>query len=94
MQYLPKVYVGKLFDFFSGYVECIRLLLEYGADGSVRTDTGFTPAHFAAESGKITVLRALHAASIPIHLSDNYGDKPIDLALVYGKEECAKFLFM
>ncbi|RUS75140.1 hypothetical protein EGW08_017103, partial [Elysia chlorotica] len=33
-----------------GYVECIRLLLEHGAK-PVRTVTGWTPAHFAAETG-------------------------------------------
>lgn len=75
-----------------GYVECIRLLLDHGASGMARTDTGWTPAHMAAETGKLTALRALFAANIPIGLRDNYGDRPRRIAEMYGHTECVKFL--
>lgn len=75
-----------------GYVECIRLLLDNGAQGTAVTDTGWTPAHFAAEAGKLTVLRALHNASIFVTKKDNYGDTPRRLAEIYGHDECVKFL--
>ena len=56
------------------------------------TETGWTPAHFAAETGKLTVLRALHNAGISIIKKDNYGDRPKRLAEIYGHEECVHFL--
>lgn len=75
-----------------GFVECIRLLLDYGGSGTARTDEGWTPAHFAAETGKLTALRALHNANIPIGLKDKYGDPPRRIAEMYGHTECVKFL--
>ncbi|XP_059149455.1 ankyrin repeat domain-containing protein 66-like [Physella acuta] len=75
-----------------GFVECIRLLLDNGAKGTVRTETGWTPAHCAAETGKVTALRALHAANIRVDKKDNYGCTPRRLAEIYGHHECVKFL--
>ena len=73
-------------------MECIRLLLDYGAIGTARTETGSTPAHFAAENGKLTALRALYNANIPIGLKDKYGDTPKRIAEVYGHHDIVKFL--
>ena len=72
-------------------MECIRLLLDHGAVGTLRTDIGWTPAHFAAETGKLTALRALYAASVPIGLKDKYGDTPRRVADMYGQVECVRF---
>ena len=80
--------------FYTGFVECIRLLLDHGAQGTAVTDTGWTPAHFAAETGKLTVLRALHNAGISVIKKDIYGDSPRRLAEIYGHVECVKFLEM
>ena len=55
---------------------------------------GWTPAHCAAEAGKINILRALVAANVPIAKKDKYGDKPRKLAEMYGHWECVKFLTM
>ncbi|KAL4237161.1 Ankyrin repeats (3 copies) [Mactra antiquata] len=75
-----------------GFVECIRLLLEYGASGTTRSDSGWTAAHFAAETGKVHALRALYNNSIPIGLPDKYGDTPKRIAEMYGHTDCVKFL--
>ncbi|KAK7502249.1 hypothetical protein BaRGS_00006613 [Batillaria attramentaria] len=75
-----------------GYVECVRLLLDNGAKGTARTTSGWTPAHCAAESGRVTALRALHAAHVPIDLKDKYGDTPRRIATIYGHNECVKYL--
>lgn len=75
-----------------GYVECLRLLLDHGADGLARADMHWTPAHFAAETGKITVLRALVVAEVPVYKRDRYGDKPMDIARMYGFQDCVKYL--
>ena len=55
---------------------------------------GWTPAHCAAEAGKVTILRALVAAGVPIDKKDKYGDTPRRLAETYGHWECVKFLKM
>ena len=75
-----------------GYVECVRLLLEYGAKGTARTDTGWTPAHFAAESGKLTAIRALYTGGVSVCRKDVYGCTPRRVAEVYNHQECVKFL--
>ena len=75
-------------------MDCLRLLLEYGAKGTRRMEGGWTPAHCAAEAGKLTVLRALHNANIPIDRKDTYGDTPRRIAQVYGNQECVNYLIM
>ncbi|GFS15053.1 ankyrin repeat domain-containing protein 66 [Elysia marginata] len=74
-----------------GYVECVRLLLENGAK-PLRTVTGWTPAHFAAETGKLSALRALHNAGIRVDRKDIYGCTPRRLTEIYNHTECFKFL--
>ena len=75
-----------------GYVECIRILLDNGAKGTARMDMGWTPAHSAAEAGRLTAIRALHAANVPVDLNDKYGDTPRRIAEIYGHTECVKYL--
>merc|ERR1711976_333487 len=75
-----------------GYVNCINLLLEYGAKGTARMDMGWTPAHVAAEAGKLNALRALHTAGISVTKKDSYKDTPRRLAEVYGHTECINYL--
>ncbi|XP_074640786.1 ankyrin repeat domain-containing protein 66-like [Tubulanus polymorphus] len=77
-----------------GYVECIRLLLEYGAKGTSRMVDGWTPAHCAAEAGKLTSLRALHTAHVPMNKTSKYGDTPKRIAEIYGFDDCVKYLEM
>ncbi len=73
-------------------MECLRLLLEHGAKGTARMDMGWTPAHCAAEAGRLPVLRALHTAGVPIDRTDKYGDTPRRVAQVYGHTEVVNFL--
>lgn len=61
-------------------------------NGIIRMDNGWTPAHCAAESGRIHVLRALHTAKIKLDEKDDAGDQPISLARMYAHAECVKFL--
>jgi ankyrin repeat protein len=55
---------------------------------------GWTPAHSAAEAGRITVLRALHNAHISIMKKDKYGERPREVAETYGHVDCVKYLVM
>ena len=66
--------------------------MEFNANGTARMDMGWTPAHCAAEAGKLGSLRALFAADVPIDKKDKYGDTPRRLAEIYGHQECMYFL--
>ncbi|XP_073726015.1 ankyrin repeat domain-containing protein 66 isoform X1 [Misgurnus anguillicaudatus] len=75
-----------------GQTEVVRILMENGARACLRTDDGWTPAHFAAESGRLAVLRLLHSLHAPIDKEDSSGDKPVRIAEIYGHEDCVHFL--
>ncbi|XP_056419863.1 ankyrin repeat domain-containing protein 66 isoform X1 [Hyla sarda] len=77
-----------------GQSDTVKLLVDYGARPCLRTDIGWTPAHFAAESGKLSVLRTLHSLHAPIDATDIYGDSPRRIAEIYGHKDCVKFLEM
>ncbi|KAK2113811.1 Ankyrin repeat domain-containing protein 66 [Saguinus oedipus] len=75
-----------------GQMEMIRLLIEYGARTCLVTSVGWTPAHFAAESGHLNVLKALHALHAAIDAPDFFGDTPKRIAQIYGQKACVAFL--
>lgn len=78
--------------FILGHMEVMQLLLEYGARPCLVTDVGWTPAHFAAESGHVNVLRILHALHAAIDAPDFFGDTPKRIAQIYGQTACVAFL--
>lgn len=75
-----------------GSIECTRLLLSLGVSGNIRMDYGWTPAHCAAESGRIHILRALHSANVRLDETCYYGDTPLAIAARYNHSECCRFL--
>nr|XP_057912012.1 ankyrin repeat domain-containing protein 66-like isoform X3 [Doryrhamphus excisus] len=75
-----------------GDVETARLLIDHGARPCLRTQLGWTPAHFAAEAGSLAVLRLLHSVHAPLHKDDASGDQPARIAQIYGHKECVVFL--
>ncbi|CAK6966034.1 ankyrin repeat domain-containing protein 66 [Scomber scombrus] len=75
-----------------GHTETVRILIEHGARPCLRTEYGWTSAHFAAESGRLAVLRLLHSLHAPIDKEDRSGDKPIRIAEIYGHQDCVQFL--
>lgn len=78
--------------FSTGHTETVRVLIEHGARPCLRTEQGWTAAHFAAESGQLAVLRLLHSFHAPIDKGDRYGDKPVRIAEIYGHKDCVRFL--
>lgn len=70
----------------------VRVLVEHGARPCLKTEHGWTPAHYAAESGRLAVLRLLHSLHAPIDRQDCCGDKPVRIAQVYGHTDCVTFL--
>ncbi|XP_019376534.1 PREDICTED: ankyrin repeat domain-containing protein 66 isoform X2 [Gavialis gangeticus] len=75
-----------------GQSDMVKLLVEHGARPCLRNDMGWTPAHFAAESGRPGVLRMLHALHAAMDAADLYGDTPKRVAEIYGHKDCVKFL--
>ncbi|NWW67429.1 ANR66 protein, partial [Ifrita kowaldi] len=75
-----------------GRSDLVRLLVDHGARHCLRSDVGWTAAHFAAEAGKLRVLRALHSLHAAMDAADLFGDTPRRLAEIYGHRECSKFL--
>ncbi|XP_041282049.1 ankyrin repeat domain-containing protein 66 [Onychostruthus taczanowskii] len=75
-----------------GRPDLVRLLVDHGARHCLRSDVGWTAAHFAAEAGKLPVLRALHSLHAAMDAADLFGDTPRRLAEIYGHRECSKFL--
>ncbi|KAM6961223.1 ankyrin repeat domain-containing protein 66 [Aplochiton taeniatus] len=77
---------------FKGETETARLLIENGARLCLRTENGWTPAHFAAEAGRLGILRLLHSLHAPMDKEDSSGDKPIRIAQIYGHSDCVRYL--
>ncbi|GCB80061.1 ankyrin repeat domain-containing protein 66 [Scyliorhinus torazame] len=75
-----------------GKADMVKLLILNGARSCSRTETGWTPAHFAAESGNLSVLRMLHSLHAPVDKADLYGDTPKRIGEIYGQKDCVKFL--
>ncbi|XP_041043227.1 ankyrin repeat domain-containing protein 66 isoform X2 [Carcharodon carcharias] len=75
-----------------GKADMVKLLIVNGSRPCLRTETGWTPAHFAAEYGKLSVLRMLHSLHAPVDKADLYGDTPKRIAEIYGQKDCVKFL--
>ena len=77
---------------FVGHAKCVKLLLEYGADPSARMVGGWTPAHCAAETGRLNVLKVLIDQQSAVLLPDNSGDMPKRVAEIYGHAACVELL--
>nr|XP_020463609.1 ankyrin repeat domain-containing protein 66-like [Monopterus albus] len=75
-----------------GHTETVKILIEHGARPCLRTEHGWTPAHYAAEFGRLAVLRLLHSLHAPIDKEDSCGDKPVRIAEIYGHQDCVRFL--
>ncbi|XP_067336427.1 ankyrin repeat domain-containing protein 66 [Channa argus] len=75
-----------------GHTDTVRILIEHGARPCLRTEHGWTPAHYAAEFGQLAVLRVLHSFNAPLDKEDCCGDKPVRIADIYGHQDCVRFL--
>ncbi|NXI42460.1 ANR66 protein, partial [Galbula dea] len=75
-----------------GRSELVKLLVDHGARLCLRSDVGWTPAHFAAKSGRLGVLRTLHSLHAAMDAADLFGDTPKRLAEIYGHQDCCRFL--
>ena len=61
-------------------VAIVRLLIEYGANVNVKTDSsrnGKTPLHIAAGEGYVDVVRLLLQSGADVNATDDYGHTPL-----------------
>ena len=64
--------------------ECVRLLLERGADVNAANDAGQTPLHIAAAQRGEEFIRVLVARGARLDVKDAQGHTPLDVALGLG----------
>jgi hypothetical protein len=57
--------------------ECVRLLLEHGADAKAATDSGLTALHPAASKGNLPMVNLLLEAGVPVNVADDRGFTPL-----------------
>jgi ankyrin repeat protein len=59
-------------------MECVRLLVEYGADINVLNDTLCTPLHLASELNQVECVKFLLEHSADSELKNSIGKTPIE----------------
>ncbi|RPI77523.1 MAG: ankyrin repeat domain-containing protein, partial [Desulfobacteraceae bacterium] len=73
-------------------VECVRVLIEAGADLNAQACNQKTGLHYAAEEGKVPIAEMLLKAKADPNLKDSQGKTPLDWALWNNHQEVADLL--
>lgn len=71
----------------NGHTDCVRVLIEAGAEYNRRSMDGKTPLHIAARDGRKEIARLLIDAGADCNVRDARGYTPLLLAAHYGKHE-------
>lgn len=80
------------------FLECATLLIDAGADvNAICLDwpgptEGFTPLHFAVEANCLPMVKLLIDNGADIHITEDEGKTPHELACEYGRTEIADYL--
>ncbi|XP_028307605.1 protein phosphatase 1 regulatory subunit 27b [Gouania willdenowi] len=70
----------------SGNLECVKLLIQHGADIHQRDEEGWTPLHMACSDGFPHIARFLLSLGADAELENDCGEKPADLIEPDNKE--------
>ncbi|MED6231561.1 hypothetical protein AMECASPLE_012408 [Ameca splendens] len=70
----------------TGNLECVKLLVHYGADIHQRDEEGWTPLHMACSDGFPDVAHYLLSLGADPELENDCGEKPADLIDPENKE--------
>uniref|UniRef100_A0A3P9I243 Protein phosphatase 1, regulatory subunit 27b n=1 Tax=Oryzias latipes TaxID=8090 RepID=A0A3P9I243_ORYLA len=70
----------------SGNLECVKLLVRYGADIHQRDEEGWTPLHMACSDGFPHIARYLLSLGADPELENDCGEKPADLIELDNRE--------
>ncbi|XP_066497773.1 protein phosphatase 1 regulatory subunit 27 [Hoplias malabaricus] len=63
----------------SGNLECVKLLVKYGADVHQKDEDGWTPLHMACSDGYPEIARYLLSLGASTEAENENGEKPADL---------------
>jgi ankyrin repeat protein len=69
-----------------------RLLLDRGANVNAQDDNLFTPLHVAVQYGRFQVAEVLLEHDLDLHLKNNIGKTPLQVALEWSDDELAQLL--
>ena len=75
-----------------GHLECVKNLVETGANINEKDDDDKTPLHYAAVGGRLECMEFLISNGSKIDEKDIYGRTPLYYAVLYDQLECIKFL--
>ena len=75
-----------------GYISCMTLLIERGADLDARNAAGRTAAHVAAEAGHLELIKVLISNSASIAIADQDGVTAQDIAKRNEHRTMSKYL--
>jgi len=81
---------------FRGRADVVQVLLEHGADASVKTSSGDSVLHIACsgarKTGRGAILRSLLQEGANVQDTDKYGRTPLHRAIAYGSIQSLKLL--
>ncbi|XP_066474421.1 protein phosphatase 1 regulatory subunit 27 [Tiliqua scincoides] len=63
----------------SGNLDCVKLLVKYGADIHQKDENGWTPLHMACSDGHADIARYLISLGAQLDATNDEGEKPSDL---------------
>ena len=75
-----------------GHLECMRLLLQHGADVCTHNAIGVSPLHRAAGSGRLQAVELLFTAKADPTATDSEGCTPLHAACVKGHSAVTSYL--
>jgi hypothetical protein len=77
---------------WNDHAECVKILIEAGADLNAQACNQKTVLHYAAEEGKVPIAEMLLKAKADPNLKDSQGKTPLDWALWNNHPEVADLL--
>ena len=75
-----------------GHADAAHILLERGADTTIRDKYGGSPLERASENGHVEVIRVLLQYGADVTAQDNTGTTPLHKSSAYGQPESARVL--
>ena len=69
-----------------------EMLIQNGADLSLKIDNGYSLLHFAAQGGSTSIINKLISLGLDIDLKDLYGKTPLIIAIENNNSDAVKLL--
>ena len=69
-----------------------QILIQKGADPSLKDNNGLSLLHFAAKGGNTSIINELLSLGLDVHLKDVYGVTPLTSAIENSNSDAVKFL--